>query len=180
MDLLRPLMDRFGPRIKVKDGSILPKRCAICNEPVSDPPKRFVLRWDPHGGVNAHLGLIGLAIAHFTSKRGAVFVHFCPWHAKRRYLVMAIGGGVAAVGWGIVELFSGDPYWVIPGYVLIPVGVVLAVAALVGNLYFRAVRIDGDTMEIKGFGRKFREALKPEEIVEMPELTYAAQKNRGK
>ena len=175
---MRPFFDQFGPRVKVKDGSVLPKRCAICNEPVSDPPRRFLLRWDPHGGLNSHLGLIGLAISYFTSKREAVFVHFCPWHAKRRYLVMGIGGAVAALGFGIAELASSGSGWEITGFVLVPVGLVLAVAAMTSNLYFRVVQIDGDTMEIKGFGKKFRAALKPEEIVEMPELTYAAQKNR--
>ena len=170
----------FGHHVAVKDGSILPARCAICNKAVTEPPRRFVLRWDPHGRLTQHLGLIGLIISHFTARRGTFFVHFCPWHAKRRLLVLSLSAAVTAASVGVC-LWEDARHVPAEGFLYFIFGAlfggIIFVFAVFNNLYFRALQINGDTMAVKGFGKKFRAHLKPEEILLVPELSSAIEKS---
>lgn len=176
MDLLTPLFEKIGPRLRVKDGAILPLRCAICNRPVTAPPKRFVLRWDPNGTVARQFGAIGALISYFEARRATIYVHFCPWHARRRAIIfissLIFTISAFIVGNWLSHLWPRDP---MPFMICVLgiLGCVVCVASAFSNLYFRTVNIEGEWIEIKGFGKRFRESLNPEEMLVVPELSSA-------
>ena len=179
MDLLRPILDATGNRIMFPDGSILPARCAICNKVVNEPPKRIVLRWTPVGHFSSHLGLVGVAIAYFTAKKGVLYAHFCPWHALWRRLVLVISGAVVLSCWGLTLLIEnrGRSLTNFLPYVGMILGSIVFFVGLFNSMYFRATEISGTHMEVKGFGKPFYQSLKIEEILTLPELS-ASQVNR--
>jgi len=171
-DLLTPIFENTGPRLRVRDGAILPPRCAICNRPVTTAPRRFVLRWDPQGNVTRQFGAFGALVSHLKAQRATVFVHFCPWHALRRRLAIASSLVVtvacfAAVIWGSKP--RSQDTWPIIVMVIGILGTVVLCVSLFSNLYFRAVGMENGWVEVKGFGRRFRDSLTPEDLMTLPQ-----------
>jgi hypothetical protein len=166
-DILTPIFEKTGPRLRVKDGVVLPSRCAICNRPVSTAARRFVMRWDPQGNEARQFGFVGALISHLKARRATVFVHFCPWHAQRRRLAIVSSFIVT------VACFALSTWGSAPGsretwpFVVIVIGILSSVVfavSLFSNLYFRAVGIENGWIEIKGFGKRFRESLTSDDL----------------
>lgn len=166
-DLLTPIFEKIGPRLRVKDGVVLPPRCAICNKSVSTAPREFVLRWDAQGNVARQFGIVGMLISHFRAQRAKVSVHFCEWHALRRRLVM-VSSLIVTIACFIITTWGTTPrsreVWPIVVMVIGILGSVVFVVSVFSNLYFRTVGMENGWIEIKGFGRKFTDSLTPGEL----------------
>jgi hypothetical protein len=157
--LIRILFDNAGGSVVLPDNCILPPRCAICNKQVVGPAQRLRLKCT---AVGADPGRITIRI------------YLCGWHAIRRKLILLVSS-VAALVCGIVVSGRDDGQKPSTGEFVAFIGLIISsllfINALLNNVYFRGLDWEAGGMAIKGFGKRFRKSLRPEEIVVSVEPT---------
>ena len=160
--VVRLILDHTGARLALRDGTLLPPRCAVCNRPVETPPRRRRIACTA----------VGSDLSRIT-----LYLHLCRWHASRRLLVGILSGAVA-VTCGIVSVGKEDG--VKPttqefvAFVGLVVGGLFFINAVFFDPFFRGLTCEAGLMEIKGFGRRFRESLREGEIRTIDDDEFAA------
>jgi hypothetical protein len=158
---MRILLDNVGGRLMVQDGALLPPRCAVCNCPVQSPPlrKRFT---------SSEVG----------SERGKiiVYLHLCRRHASRGVFVGSISAAVL-IACGAVALTAKEGVPPTTFQFVAFIGLIISALFVVNSLFFdpffRGLSLRGRTMEVKGFGKRFRQSLQPDEIRIIDDTEYA-------
>jgi hypothetical protein len=142
--IARVVLDNVGGKVWLPDGCILPARCAVCNKPVSAPPRPRRIR------------------------PITVYLCLCPWHSRRKWLLAIFFGLLAVVCYFVFntprEGREPSTLQFAAFCVMIPSGLIFIHSLLV-DPYFRGIEVKDGRLEVKGFGKAFRESLRPEEIV---------------
>jgi len=156
------LVWRDRKKVKTYNRETLPARCYKCNHPVEDRPFKRKLYW--HHPAYYLLILLKtipyFIVALIVRSRATVFVYLCPRHAKRRKYFMIGFGSLLVLG--IVLTLGGmmksESIWMDIGLFII--GIAIAVGRF-GTRFVGTSRIHGDTVWLKGAGKKFLESLPP-------------------
>jgi hypothetical protein len=151
--ILRIFLDNVGGRLVLPDNCSLPKRCAVCNKPVDGPARRLRLRCTA----------VGSGFTRYT-----IHLHLCRWHGARRKLMLLMSGALMVA---CAILISGVREGEKPsslqfaGFCGLIVAGLIFVNLLLHDPFFRGLDLEAGGMAIKGFGKRFREQLRPEEVV---------------
>jgi hypothetical protein len=159
---------REGKLFRVRDGDILPERCAVCNAPTQCKPVKITFAADRGSGLVGALIVTAWDAATGNAYKGAVraWFHFCPKHRRRGVLLwtgivllmaIGIGGTWAAIKFG----GNNTP---LPLFTMIPmIFTPFAAVQLLFNRtnpWFRAKRFDGLYVWLKGARPAFLDSLK--------------------
>jgi len=143
-----------------RPNTVLPPRCVKCNQPAELPMKKRNFRW--HHPAYYLLVLVNILIyvivAVVVQKQAKVTVGLCRFHRRRRFQTLLACW--LAFLFGIVLIIASAIYHfdflIIPGVILIPVGLIFAV--LFSRL-LTPVGIDKSQVRLKGCGKAFLESL---------------------
>jgi hypothetical protein len=151
--IARIVADNVGTRLPLEDNSVLPQRCAICNQSVHLPASRRRIKASAVGAESARI---------------TIYVHLCPRHARRRVLVAGAALAVALLcgGLGMSAQPEGKtmPTWSVFAFGGFIADCLVLINSLVHDPYFRGLEMDHGKMEVKGFGKRFVQSLQPDEI----------------
>lgn len=150
--IVRMFLDNVGGRLSLRDGSLLPRRCAVCNGSVDSPPIRKRISCSAVGS---------------GYERVTIYLHLCGWHKSRRLLLLGVSAA-AFVVFGLIAMGAKDGVKPTTMQFVAFVGVIVSGLILINLLFFdpffRGLGVSGGAMEIKGFGKRFRESLGADEI----------------
>ena len=151
--IIRSLLGSARGGLVLPDNCALPKRCAICNKEVSTPPRRLRIK----------SSLMGNSFRRYT-----IYLHLCGWHASRRRLVLILSG-ITAISCGLIASTALEGHKPSNSQIVAFCGFGISALFFRNSLwndpYFRGLDEEQGGLSIKGFGKRFRESLRPEEIV---------------
>jgi hypothetical protein len=153
--VMHALLDQVGGRLGLRHQTLLPPRCAICNRSVDSPPRRLAI---PASGTFATVGEI------------TIYAYFCRRHASRRLQLAVLFGVLALLCVLLAYLFHDAPKRstrqtiTLIAFLGAIFSSVLAINSLLHHSYFRGIDFHNDLLQIKGFGKHFRESLREEDL----------------
>lgn len=166
---LAPLGELFrdGPRIAIRNGAALPKRCILCGADAPTPAVALSFTWDPSFRITRVLTLQ-------LRQHGHVDAHLCGGHLARyrRYRHLGGAGMIAAMvimlgglAMALVSELSDVPRYTPLGIAALFTGfalfIVLSFLFTLGTRTLACTRIENDYLYLEGACESFLDSLPP-------------------